>query len=176
MALLNYEGLQYYHDKLVAWIKARHNSTKTSSEVQQRTDDIVYFTTDTKQIIFNGNSYGGSITAEDVQAVPKDAKLAVTAVIPIVDCRDSTSASFTISPNKKYLFGTKTSLYITLETPTNYTIVNGYSFEFTSGATATTLSMPSSIKWLKQPSIKANKTYQVFVENNLAVIGEWSNV
>lgn len=98
-------------------------------------------------------------------------KLAVT---PVVDCTDSQDTSYTLSPNKKYIFGTKSTLTITLEQPIDTTIVNHYYFEFISGNTATTLSLPSSIKWTVEPSIKSNKTYQISIENNLGVIQEWT--
>lgn len=31
--------------------------------------------------------------------------------------------------------------------------------------------MPSTVKWINEPTIEANKTYQVSVLNNIAVIG-----
>lgn len=61
MALLNYEGLKYYHNKLVDWINAKHDNTKTVSEAKLNTEDnVVYFTTDTNEIYLNGVCYGGS--------------------------------------------------------------------------------------------------------------------
>ena len=61
MALLNYEGLKYYHSKLVEWINAKHDDTKTASEAKLNTiDNVVYFTTDTNEIYLNGVCYGGS--------------------------------------------------------------------------------------------------------------------
>jgi hypothetical protein len=71
----------------------------------------------------------------------------------------STNTSFILAPNYKYLFGEKESLSITLGAITDPTIVNHYMFEFTSGSTATTLSLPASVKWTTTPSIKPNKTY-----------------
>ena len=44
-------------------------------------------------------------------------------------------------------------------------------FQFTCGSTPVTLVMPSTVKWINEPSIEANKTYQVSVLNNIAVIG-----
>ena len=44
-------------------------------------------------------------------------------------------------------------------------------FQFTCGSTPVTLSMSSDIKWINEPEIEANKTYQVSVLNNIAVIG-----
>lgn len=91
----------------------------------------------------------------------------------IKDESGSTEVSFIIQPNYKYLFGERSTLTITLGEITNQDIVNHYMFEFTSGSTATTLSLPASIKWTTEPSIKPNKIYQVSIENNLGVIQEW---
>lgn len=79
-----------------------------------------------------------------------------------------------IQPNKLYKFGECTSLTVTLaaEIPDIY---NEYMFEFVSGATPTTLNLPETVKWIETPTVEANKTYQVSIVNNLAVIGGWSN-
>lgn len=97
-----------------------------------------------------------------------------SAVTYIQDMTTSTDTSFTLEPNYKYLFGERTSLTITLGEITDPAIVNHYMFEFTSGSTATTLSLPPSIKWTTEPSIKPNKIYQISIENNLGVIQEWT--
>lgn len=44
-------------------------------------------------------------------------------------------------------------------------------FEFISGATATVLTLPDNIKWIGDNTIKVNKTYQISIVNNQAVIG-----
>ncbi len=60
-----------------------------------------------------------------------------------------TSAStIEINSNTFYKFGEVASLNITLASITDNTIYNEYMFEFVSGTTATTLTLPSSIKWL----------------------------
>lgn len=75
-----------------------------------------------------------------------------------------------LSPNTLYKFGECSSLTITLGAETSG-IVNEYMFEFVSGSTATTLSVPETVKWSggSAPTIEANKTYQVSIVNNLAV-------
>lgn len=70
------------------------------------------------------------------------------------------------------MFGEKETLTITLaSTDNNY--YHEYMFEFSSGTTPTTLNVPETIKWENgtTPTIEANKTYQVSIVNNLAVIG-----
>lgn len=75
-----------------------------------------------------------------------------------------------LSPNILYMFGARPSLTITLGGGTAG-IVNEYMFEFVSGRTPTTLSVPDTVKWSggSAPTIEANKTYQVSIVDNLAV-------
>lgn len=75
-----------------------------------------------------------------------------------------------IKPNTLYKFGECSSLTVTLGAETSG-IVNEYMFEFISGSTPTTLSLPETVKWSggNAPTIEANKTYQVSIVNNLAV-------
>lgn len=80
----------------------------------------------------------------------------------------------TINPNVFYLWGTASTLEIELGDPLDGE-VSEYMFQFTSGATATTLILPDTIQWASKPSIQPNKTYQVSIINNLGVIGEFGN-
>lgn len=88
----------------------------------------------------------------------------------------STETSKTIDANTYYKWGTMSTLTISLNTNVDSSILNEYMFEFASGSTPTTLSLPSSIKWLNglTPIIQANKTYQVSIVNNLGVIAEFA--
>ena len=150
----------------------KHDFDSQSADVESQNDDVVYFTTDSKQIIRNGISYGGSIIAEDVDTIP-DAGATLQAVTFVKNCVANTNSEFTIQPNYKYIFGQRDTLTILLAPITNNTIVNHYMFEFISGNTATTLSLPPSIKWAAAPSIKPNKIYQISIENNLGIIQAW---
>ena len=94
--------------------------------------------------------------------------------IVTVDLTSGTTINTSIYPNKMYLFGEKTDITITFNTGDNK-IVNEYMFQFNSGNTATTLNVPNTVVWLKEPNIQTNKIYQVSIENNLGIIGEWSN-
>lgn len=90
---------------------------------------------------------------------------------PIIQQTETTVA---IAPNVLNLWGEVATLDITLGEPKEG-IINEYMFQFTSGATATTLILPADIKWLSEPNVQANKTYQVSIINNLGVIGEFSH-
>lgn len=74
-----------------------------------------------------------------------------------------------LQPNKYYKWGEVASLSLTLGTPADG-ILNEYMFEFVSGATPTTLTLPDTIKWETIPSIEANKKYQISIVNNIALI------
>ncbi|MEG2164072.1 MAG: hypothetical protein RRY55_06300, partial [Bacteroidales bacterium] len=78
-----------------------------------------------------------------------------------------------ILPNKLHMWGEVATLTITLTTPENSNIQNEYMFQFKSGATATTLILPATVVFSTAVNIKANKTYQVSIVNNLGVIGEF---
>lgn len=76
-------------------------------------------------------------------------------------------ASATISPQTVNIFGEVTVLNITLDTPISG-IYNEYIFSFNSGATATTLSVPSDIVWTAPVNIVANKHYEVNIVYDVA--------
>lgn len=93
--------------------------------------------------------------------------------VTVVD-HGTADTTFELTPNILHKWGEVASLTLTLgaETPG---IVNEYMFQFTSGATATQLSLPETVKWTSTPEIAANTVYQVSIVDNLAVIGGWSN-
>lgn len=88
----------------------------------------------------------------------------------------TSDTTFTLTPNIYHKWGSVSSLTLTLGTPADNTIVNEYMFEFTSGSTATTLSLPSSVKWAESCgtlSVEASKTYQISIVDN---IGLWTSI
>ena len=89
---------------------------------------------------------------------------------------ESTTTVLEIQPNKFYKFGEVSSLNITLATITDTSVLNEYMFEFVSGSTATTLTLPNTIKWLETPSIESNKIYQCSIVDNIGVLLGVSNV
>ena len=94
----------------------------------------------------------------------------------IVDLSTSSTVySTSIEPNKMYMFGEKEELTITELISGRTDIVNEYMFQFTSGSIATTLNVPNTVVWLKDPDIQTSKKYAASIENNLGIIGEWSN-
>lgn len=82
----------------------------------------------------------------------------------------TSDTTFTLTPNVFHIWGTVASLTLTLATAST-TTMDEFMFQFTSGTTATTLSLPSTVKWVAEPEIEAGMTYQVSIVNNIAVIG-----
>lgn len=93
-----------------------------------------------------------------------------------VEIVESTSNTQEIQSNKFYKFGEVSSLNITLAAITDTSVLNEYMFEFTSGSTATTLTLPNTIKWLETPTIESNKIYQCSIVDNVGVLLGVSNV
>lgn len=93
-----------------------------------------------------------------------------------VEIVKSTLTTREIESNKFYKFGEVTELNLTLAEITDNTQLNEFMFEFISGATATTLTLPNTIKWLETPSIESNKIYQCSIVNNIGVLLGVSNV
>lgn len=80
-----------------------------------------------------------------------------------------TASAAELTPNTYYKWGEIAALSITLGAEIAG-ITNEYCFEFVSGVTATTLTVPDTIAWVQEPSIEAGKTYQVSILNGIGVI------
>lgn len=80
-------------------------------------------------------------------------------------------ATVTITPvdNSVYKCGTLSSL-----TVSNPPATGAYSIVFTSGATATTTTFPSTILGLEDFAAEANTIYEINVLDNRAVVGKWA--
>lgn len=87
-----------------------------------------------------------------------------------VEIVESTLTTQEIESNKFYKFGEVSSLNITLAAITDTSVLNEFMFEFISGATATTLTLPNTVKWLETPTIEANKIYQCSIVDNIGVL------
>ena len=78
--------------------------------------------------------------------------------------------TFELTPNTFHVWDEVASLTLTLGAETSG-VANEYLFQFTSGATATTLTLPSDLVWANGEALapEANKTYQVSIVNGYAV-------
>ncbi len=131
-------------------------------------DKVVYPLTSTKAIVDeNGNRV--TIPTKTSELTNDSGYVTATKVVA------QSASTVTIQPNVLNVWGEVESLDITLAEPTDGTIVNEYMVQFTSGATATTLTLSNTIKWMATPNIQPNKTYQLSIINNLGVIGEFNH-
>lgn len=85
----------------------------------------------------------------------------------------TSDTTFELTPNVLHKWGEVANLNLTLAYGTDG-VVNEYMFAFTSGATATQLTLPSTVQGV--PVIEPNTTYQISIINNLLAYGGWSNV
>lgn len=83
----------------------------------------------------------------------------------------STQVTVVLTANRHYSFGEVTSLTVTLGSPVTTGTGNvthyptEYNFEFDSGSTATTLSLPAGIVWQNEPSSpETNKHYEISIK------------
>lgn len=141
----------------------------------------------------NGNAIYSweNVTAADVNALAKDntteytptgdynpatkkyvddAVSGVSAATPRQQMQ-STDTTATLQPNTLYVFPEMATLSVTLATPSNTDIVNDYMFTFTSGATATTLSLPDSV--ITDIAVEPNMYYECSIIDNRMVFHEW---
>ena len=87
-----------------------------------------------------------------------------------INTRSSVSSDtiVTLEPNKLYVFPEMASLTVTLGTPSDTNVANEYHFFFTSGATATTLTLNDVLS--DTYSIEANMKYEVSILEGIAYI------
>jgi hypothetical protein len=88
----------------------------------------------------------------------------------------TSDTTFTLTPNTFHIWDEVSALTLTLGSETAG-VANEYLFQFTSGNTATTLSLPSDLKWANDaaPTIAENMIYQVSILKGLASVLEFSN-
>ena len=80
----------------------------------------------------------------------------------------NTDTTVTLEPNTLYIFPEMASLTVTLAEPDNSNVANEYHFFFTSGATATTLTLNNVLS--DAYSIEANMKYEVSILEGVAYI------
>lgn len=122
-------------------------------------------------------TFDGSVTAE------YDGSGAVTVTIPegsggsggtVRIEKLSTDTAVELEPNKLYIFPEMSELTITLAEPSDTGIANEYHFVFQSGATATTLSIPDTVKLPSNFSVDASKIYEVSILEGCLCAQGWA--
>lgn len=107
-----------------------------------------------------------------------DGSGAVTVTIPDVGTERieklSTDTAVTLEPNKLYVFPEIGELDITLADITDTAVANEFHFIFQSGETATTFSIPDTIKVPDGLTIDANKIYEVSIMEDCLTYQSWA--
>lgn len=87
----------------------------------------------------------------------------------------TSDTTFALTPNTFHVWDEVSSLTLTFGSEQSG-VANEYLFQFTSGATATTLSLPDDIKWANDtaPTIAESKIYQISVLRGLATVLEFN--
>ena len=85
----------------------------------------------------------------------------------------STDTTVTLEPNKLYVFPEMSELTIALAEPSDTGIANEYHFVFQSGATATTLSIPDTVKTPSGFTVDANKIYEISIMESCLCHQSW---
>lgn len=88
----------------------------------------------------------------------------------------TSDTTFALTPNTFHVWEEISALTLTLGSETAG-VANEYLFQFTSGATATSLTLPDDIKWANDsaPTIEPNMIYQVSILKGLATALEFKN-
>lgn len=122
-------------------------------------------------------TFAGAVTAE------YDGSGAVTVTIPegsggsggtIRIEKLSTDTAVELEPNKLYIFPEMSELTITLAEPSDTGIANEYHFVFQSGATATTLTIPDTVKIPSGFAVDARKIYEVSILEGCLCAQSWA--
>ena len=120
-------------------------------------------------------TFTGGVTAE------YDGSGAVTVTIPesggsggtVRIEKESTDTTVELEPNKLYVFPEMTELSVTLAEPSDTGIVSEYHFVFQSGSTATTLTIPDTIKIPSGFTVDANKIYEISIMEGCLCSQSW---
>lgn len=88
----------------------------------------------------------------------------------------TSDTTFTLTPNTFHIWDEVANLTLTLGSETSG-VANEFLFQFTSGATATSLTLPDDIKWANDsaPTIAENMIYQVSILKGMASVLESDN-
>lgn len=116
-------------------------------------------------------TFSGAVTAE------YDGSGAVTVTIPDSGTerieKGSTDTAVELQPNKLYVFPEMVELSITLEEQ-NASVASEYHFVFQSGETATTLSIPDTVKIPSGFTVDANKIYEISILEGCLCAQSWA--
>lgn len=127
-----------------------------------------------------GSSSGGTTNYNDLTNKPTINGVEVSGSKTSADCKISAEVTrvdhgtadttFQLPPNELHIWGEVQSLTLALGAETSG-VVNGYWFSFDSGDTATTLSLPDTVK--TDIVIEPNMHYECLIVGNYMTFSEW---
>ena len=118
---------------------------------------------------------GTNIKTINGESVLGSGDITISSAYPEVN-HGTGDTTFTLTPNTFHVWDKVTSLTLNFGNETSG-VANEYLFQFTSGSTATSLTLPNSIKWVNgsAPTIAKNMIYQVSILKGLASVLEFNN-
>lgn len=118
---------------------------------------------------------GTNIKTINGESVLGSGDITISSAYPEVN-HGTGDTTFTLTPNTFHVWDKVTSLTLNFGNETSG-VANEYLFQFTSGSTATSLTLPNSIKWANDnvPTIGANMIYQISILKGLASVLEFNN-
>lgn len=159
-----YEGSDAYNIDQHVFVDFRPSSGGVSSY-----DDL----TDKPKI--NNVTISGNMDPETLGLQPSgdyvDKKdLAEKANRVTVQRHGTSDTTFTLTPNVFHIWDEVKVLSLSL-LDGDGKIMDEYMFEFTSGASATVLTLPDDVRWIGENTPESGRTYQVSIVNRIAVMG-----
>lgn len=120
------------------------------------------------------NSGGGSVTPEQIQEAVNNYleqnPIQVAYTPPKKVLHGTADTTFTLPPNEEHEWGEVSDLNITFG-PETEGVVNEFMFIFISGAAATRLTIPETVKGM--PEIEPNSYYEISIKNNKVAYERW---
>ena len=144
---------------MFAWVETAAGGAYEWDEMGEHVDMSAYIeapTATANQILyFNGSAW------------------AAKAQIPEVTNSTAGAVSVALDPEKIYHFtGALTSLTLTLTSPASGQLAH-YHFDFDSGSTAPTLTLPNTVTMPGGFTVEANKHYEIDILNNYGAVMAW---
>ena len=110
---------------------------------------------------------------DHVHKKPSVSDIGAAPAVTEVTVSTAGSVSQALDAGKIYHFtGSLTALTITLNTASG--VPAQYHFDFTSGATAPTVTLPNTVKMPDGFTVEANKRYEIDILNNYGVVQSWA--
>lgn len=133
------------------------------------TDETVIFRTLPVHYMFlKGEWQLVSPNNEALQKAVEELQRNVGKYTPMTRIETTTTGTSILEPNKMYDFGVVDTLTVVFDEGAADK-VNEYLFSFVSGETATVLTLPSSVQWVNELTVEANKRYEISVVDNVAL-------